>query len=98
MAIEMAGFVYCPLSPQDPQERLQTLVEQTRCRLALVHAMTIDKFNLVDSKIGIQSFDSTSDLASDVSLDRLSTDMTTGESIAYAIFTSGSTGIPKAVS
>ena len=30
LAIEMAGGVYCPLSPQDPQHRLQSLLEQTQ--------------------------------------------------------------------
>ncbi|CAF1591220.1 unnamed protein product, partial [Adineta steineri] len=37
MGIEMAGGVYCPLSPRDPQHRLHALVEQTQSRLVLVH-------------------------------------------------------------
>ena len=45
MAIEMAGCVYCPLSPGDPEQRLHKLIEQTDCRLVLVHWMTLDKFN-----------------------------------------------------
>ncbi|CAF4106619.1 unnamed protein product, partial [Rotaria sordida] len=45
MAIEMAGGVYCPLSPRDPQHRLHGLVEQTHSRLVLVHHLTKKKFN-----------------------------------------------------
>ncbi|CAF4165837.1 unnamed protein product, partial [Rotaria sordida] len=45
MAIEMAGGVYCPLSPRDPQHRLHGLVEQTHSRLVLVHHLTKNKFN-----------------------------------------------------
>ncbi|CAF1356610.1 unnamed protein product, partial [Adineta steineri] len=40
MSIEMAGGVYCPLSPRDPQHRLHSLVEQTQSRLVLVHHLT----------------------------------------------------------
>ncbi|CAF1363074.1 unnamed protein product [Adineta steineri] len=45
MAIEMAGGVYCPLSPRDPQHRLHALVQQTRSRLVLVHWLTRKQFD-----------------------------------------------------
>ncbi|CAF4379848.1 unnamed protein product, partial [Rotaria sordida] len=32
MAIEMAGGVYCPLSPRDPRHRLHALLQQTQSR------------------------------------------------------------------
>ncbi|CAF4565110.1 unnamed protein product [Rotaria socialis] len=97
MAIEMCGAIYCSLSPDDPQERLQKIIEKTQPHLALFHATTLDKMNLLDTKIQIESFDNTYDLSGGINLDRLSANMITGESIAYAIFTSGSTGTPKAV-
>ncbi|CAF4148434.1 unnamed protein product, partial [Adineta steineri] len=37
MGIEMAGGVYCPLSPRDPQHRLHALTQQTQSRLVLIH-------------------------------------------------------------
>ncbi|CAF1214234.1 unnamed protein product, partial [Rotaria sordida] len=45
IAIEMAGGVYCPLSPRDPEHRLHLLVEQTQSQLVLVHHLTKNKFN-----------------------------------------------------
>ncbi|CAF4246318.1 unnamed protein product, partial [Rotaria sordida] len=49
IAIEMAGGVYCPLSPRDPEHRLHLLVEQTQSQLVLVHHLTKNKFN--DSEV-----------------------------------------------
>ncbi|CAF4388671.1 unnamed protein product, partial [Adineta steineri] len=40
LSIEIIGSVYCPLSPENPEERLQNLVEQTQARLILVHSLT----------------------------------------------------------
>ena len=40
MGIELAGGVYCPLSPRDPQHRLHALTKQTQSRLVLVHYLT----------------------------------------------------------
>ncbi|CAF1585803.1 unnamed protein product, partial [Adineta steineri] len=45
MGIEMAGGVYCPLSPRDPQHRLYALTQQTQSRLVLVHHLTKIKFS-----------------------------------------------------
>ena len=45
MAIEMAGGIYCPLSPRDPQHRLHALIQQTQSRLVLVHHCTTMKFD-----------------------------------------------------
>ncbi|CAF4070993.1 unnamed protein product [Adineta steineri] len=97
MSIEMAGGVYCPLSPRDPQHRLHTLVKQTQSRLVLAHWSTKSMFN-----DGIVSFDIGSiltynDVTSDIDVDRLSSITVTSSDIAYIIFTSGSTGVPKAV-
>lgn len=97
MSIEMIGAVFCPLSPQDPPKRLQTLVEETKSRLVLVHDMTQEKLGTELTVFNIETalgryFDVT-----EKDRGRLSTIKVTPESISYVIFTSGSTGIPKAV-
>ncbi|CAF4178253.1 unnamed protein product, partial [Adineta steineri] len=48
MGIEMAGGIYCPLSPRDPQHRLHALVQQTQGRLVLVHHLTTTKFRNIN--------------------------------------------------
>ena len=98
MAIEMAGAVYCPLSPQDPPQRLHTLFKETRSRLVLVHGLTRDKFDVDHPTVDIDASMRTEKRTNDVDLDRLSKVTVEGDSIAYVIFTSGSTGTPKAVS
>jgi non-ribosomal peptide synthetase component F len=97
MSIEMAGAVYCPLSPRDPEQRLHALLEQTEARLVLVHTMTRDRFNDTIPTLDIDSIASVDGSMSDTDLDRLSSIGVTPENIAYIIFTSGSTGTPKAV-
>ncbi|CAF4137554.1 unnamed protein product [Adineta steineri] len=97
MGIEMAGGVYCPLSPRDPQHRLYTLIQQTRSRLVLVHWLTKMKFNNDILLIDIQSMLLNNEAKNDVNVDQLSSITVTPNNIAYIIFTSGSTGIPKAI-
>ncbi len=100
MAIEMAGGVYCPLSPRDPQHRLHTLVRQTQSRLILVHPLTKAKFQndsiLVD--IDLLLINNDNNVQSYADVDRLSNVPVKSDHIAYIIFTSGSTGTPKGVS
>ncbi|CAF4020000.1 unnamed protein product [Adineta steineri] len=93
MAIEMAGGVYCPLSPRDPQHRLHALTQQTQSRLVLVHYLTKTNFyhNIVSLDI-----DSVLNI-NDIDKNGLSSAVMKDEEIAYIIFTSGSTGTPKAV-
>ena len=97
MAIELSGGAYCPLSSQDPSERLQMLVKETDSRVILVHGLTQHKFNIDDRTVNIETTMNTEQIFKDVDLHRLSRVTVTGESIAYVIFTSGSTGVPKAV-
>jgi non-ribosomal peptide synthetase component F len=98
MAIEMIGGVYCPLSPRDPQHRLHALVQQTQCRLVLVHHLTKTKFEDGVFLIDIDSIVVNNVVESDNDVDQLSNVAVGPDDIAYIIFTSGSTGIPKAVS
>ena len=93
----MAGGVYCPLSPQDPQHRLHALTKQTQSRLVLIHWLTKMKFNNDILLIDIQSILFHNDLKNEVNVDRLTGIIVIPNNIAYIIFTSGSTGTPKEV-
>ena len=94
----MIGGVYCPLSPQDPIQRLQTLVKETESRLILVDSLTENKFEREEKIVNMDTMLNMNRMINDNDLDRLSTINVTVESIGYIIFTSGSTGVPKAVS
>ncbi|CAF1501184.1 unnamed protein product [Didymodactylos carnosus] len=101
LSILTCGAVYCPLSPNDPEQRLQSLIQETHSRLVIIHTLTRDKFvtsNVaqflhVDFIIGSMS-QTTLD---ENDLDVLSNVQVTVEDVSYVIFTSGSTGRPKAV-
>ena len=93
----MAGGVYCPLSPRDPQHRLDTLIQNTQSRLVIVDSRTKTKFSPNIVTLEIDFILRTSNSNSDIDVDRLSNVAVTSETTAYVIFTSGSTGIPKAV-
>jgi len=97
MSIEMVGAVYCPLSPRDPEQRLDSLIKQTQSHLILVHWMTQDKLKNDHMILDIEAVVSDNILDKRIDIDTLSNIMVTGENIAYVIFTSGSTGVPKAV-
>jgi non-ribosomal peptide synthetase component F len=99
LAIEMAGGVYCSLSPQDPQHRLQSLLQQTQSRSVLVHHWTKNKFQMTDISINIDSILINNDIEiKDDDVNLLTSVWITLDDIAYIIFTSGSTGAPKVVS
>ena len=72
MAIEMAGSVYCSLSPRDPQHRLHSLLEQTQSRFVLVHYLTKTKFNDDIVTLDIDSVLTENDVESHVDVDSLS--------------------------
>ncbi|CAF4163090.1 unnamed protein product, partial [Adineta steineri] len=97
MGIEMAGGVYCPLSPRDPQHRLHSLIQQTQSRFVLVHDLTKTKFYNNTTILNIESILIINDFNSDMNYNCLSSVIMKGKEIAYIIFTSGSTGTPKAV-
>ena len=97
MSIEMTGAVYCPLSPRDPHQRLQGLVEQTQSRITLVHWMTSEKLPVDIAGINVDIVINMHTLGDGLRNDVLSNQMITSDKIAYVIFTSGSTGTPKAV-
>jgi non-ribosomal peptide synthetase component F len=98
LAIGIVGGVYCPLSPRDPQHRLQSLLEQTQSRSVLVHYLTKTKFEHDSLSTDIDSVLLNNDIKINSDIDLLTTVLVTPDDIAYIIFTSGSTGTPKAVS
>ncbi|CAF3923978.1 unnamed protein product, partial [Adineta steineri] len=97
LAIAMVGGVYCPLSPQDPPQRLQALLNQTHSRLVMVHFFTNSIFEINVVRLNIDTAITITDIYVDINLHKLSKVSVTPEHIVFTIFTSGSTGIPKAV-
>ncbi len=97
MSIEMAGAVYCPLSPRDPEQRLHSLIEQTQSHLILVHYLTQNKFKNDHTMLDVETAVNDNIFNKRINIDKLSNVVVTPENIAYVIFTSGSTGVPKAV-
>lgn len=98
MSIQLAGLVYCPLSPEDPAQRVQTLIEESRSHLVLVHSVTKTKFTDDIMTLDIDKVISSEYESNDKNHFSLSKVDITSDDIAYIIFTSGSTGTPKAVS
>ncbi|CAF4220015.1 unnamed protein product, partial [Adineta steineri] len=97
VGIEMAGGVYCPLSPRDPQHRLHALTQQIQSRLVLVHDLTKTKFNHNIVSPNIDSILTFYNMQGNINIDRISKIRVKLDDLVYIIFTSGSTGIPKAV-
>ncbi|CAF1464388.1 unnamed protein product, partial [Adineta steineri] len=97
MGIEIAGGVYCPLSPRDPQHRLHGLVEQTQCRLVLAHHSTTLKFSSEIVSCNLDLIWNVDHINSSIIMDRLLDIVVTTDDIAYIVFTSGSTGTSKGV-
>ncbi|CAF1578626.1 unnamed protein product, partial [Adineta steineri] len=96
MGIEMAGGVYCPLSPRDPQHRLYALTQQTQSRLVLVHHLTKTKFDHDSVSLDIDLVLTSHVAECVINLNGLLKVATVSDDVAYIIFTSGSTGTPKA--
>ena len=93
----MIGGIYCPLSPRDPQYRLNVLLQQIQCRLVLVHCLTKTKFNDNIILFDIHLVVTNNNIISKTDIDQLSNIIVIPNNIAYIIFTSGSTGNSKAV-
>ena len=93
----MIGGAYCPLSPRDPEQRLQNLIEQTQSNLVLMNWGTQDKFVDTATAFNIDEATHGNEEINDNYFARLSNVTVTLENIVCVIFTSGSTGRPKAV-
>ncbi|CAF4204991.1 unnamed protein product, partial [Adineta steineri] len=97
LSIEIIGGVYCPLSPENPEQRLQNLVEQTQARLILAHSLTNRIFKSRFTTYDIDTATNINDKITNDDLYQLSNISITPDDISYIVFTSGSTGTPKSV-
>ena len=90
MAILMTGATYCPLSFDQPAERLRVFITQTQSVCTLIHSMIkpFVRSTFVEIDQVLWSHNSRQIWTDDVA------DV---DDIAYIIFTSGSTGTPKGV-
>ncbi|UJR38877.1 hypothetical protein I4U23_031545 [Adineta vaga] len=91
VAVLMCNAIYCPLSPDDPFDRLLALIDEVQCKCILVNSMT--KTIIADKKVIINEIVLCTIPNSMESCEELSDYKS---NIAYIIFTSGSTGMPKA--
>jgi non-ribosomal peptide synthetase component F/acyl carrier protein len=93
LATVEAGGVYLPLDPDDPPERLRTVVADARAHLLLARAPAAEARSLGARLIDLD--------AEREAIDRLdAAPLVSGsgpDDPAYAIYTSGSTGTPKGV-
>ncbi|CAF4234099.1 unnamed protein product, partial [Adineta steineri] len=97
LSIIMVGGAYCPLSSQDPSQRLQILVKETQSHLVLVHSSTRILFGIDIVTLNIDTIINNEANCTSIHLTQMSDVPITSENILFVIFTSGSTGIPKAV-
>lgn len=88
LGILKAGAAYVPLDPAYPQQRLDTIIQDTALRLVLTDAALADRFGALDC---ITAADTAGCPAGNPAA------ATGPDHLAYVIFTSGSTGRPKGV-
>ncbi|ASZ12703.1 non-ribosomal peptide synthetase [Chitinophaga sp. MD30] len=91
LGIWKAGSAYIPLDPDYPEERINMIIEDAACPLAITEAAFADKFTATPTKAWLYDEIITTPVTP-VTLPTVSPD-----SLAYIIYTSGSTGRPKGV-
>jgi hypothetical protein len=97
VAIQLLGAVYCPVHPEDPEDRIAYVVKNVNAKCILTMDVYKELVQLVsiDAKILVMFFNQADDLTSDWLLDVHKTREL--RSPAYIITTSGSTGKPKSL-
>ncbi|UJR34791.1 hypothetical protein I4U23_027572 [Adineta vaga] len=93
LATMMCGAIYCPLTPNHPQKRFQTIFHQTNAAYVLTHDATANKFQSMS--INLSSFALFNGI--DTIVQPFDAPIRSVDQVAYIIFTSGSTGEPKGV-
>lgn len=86
-----AGGAYLPLSPEDPPERIATIVADAGARVVLLHGATAMKSPAGVPTIDLEKPDVYAGPATNPTL------VNRPDDLAYVIYTSGSTGKPKGV-
>ncbi len=99
LAIMSVGGAYVPLDPEYPAERLDYIIEHSKCKLCLLdienNGVTYLKENLV---IGNDFYQQASKSTNTNSYQQFNfSSSIDSDDSAYIIFTSGSTGLPKGV-
>ncbi|CAF1373390.1 unnamed protein product, partial [Didymodactylos carnosus] len=102
LAIITSGAVYCPLNPNEPDDRLRLLINDVKANVVLVDSQTEYKFDaslptallLINIEEPLSTIEK-KDLEPDIF--RRATTTITPDNLCYLLFTSGSTGKPKAV-
>ena len=84
----MAGAAYMPIDSQYPKERIEYMIQKSRCRLVLYDEVLMPDFGQDIQAITIESA---------MQNDECDLPEIKPDSLAYVIFTSGSTGQPKGV-
>ncbi|WP_295614990.1 amino acid adenylation domain-containing protein [Chamaesiphon sp. GL140_3_metabinner_50] len=93
LAVLQAGGAYVPLDPTYPQDRLESILEDTNLKLILTQAYLATNL----ANIGVNLFLLDVQAGELATQSELAPAQTTGESLAYIMYTSGSTGKPQGV-
>ncbi|WP_211234360.1 non-ribosomal peptide synthase/polyketide synthase, partial [Paenibacillus taiwanensis] len=94
LAILKAGGAYVPIDPAYPQERINTMIEDTAIKVLLTQ--THLKASL-PTHIDVLLLDQEVEAATEYLAQLHLTSDVTGDDLAYIVYTSGSTGTPKGV-
>ncbi|PGH18000.1 hypothetical protein AJ80_04621 [Polytolypa hystricis UAMH7299] len=93
LAVIKAGAGYVPITPQTPIMRVNTIVNEAKCRICVTNSTLSQSLGQSTCAATVLLDWST---LSDLSTEALEAPVSDA-SIAYAVFTSGSTGTPKGV-
>lgn len=91
LAVWKAGGVYLPFVPDQPQERIRYIVENSGCRLVLTDGK--QNSELLAEQLNIHTLNWNQELPQEVD----TTQFPTQSAPSFIIYTSGSTGKPKGV-
>ncbi|QHS63326.1 non-ribosomal peptide synthetase [Chitinophaga agri] len=93
LGILKAGAAFVPIDPRYPQQRIEQMLSETECTIAIVHSEYRGFFNNTVQVLTLEALQPLLGLlpAAPVAVP------VTADSLAYVMYTSGSTGRPKGV-